>query len=118
MPDVREARPQPRKRFKNSSRIHIFPAGQTASDQPGTIQDAEGSSFVRRTGLLPCISGPSTAVTVNSRAQVEAVKIVCAEKSEHCPLLWRLSERVFHRLRGRRHVCLISSEIALRVCRT
>lgn len=34
-PDIREARPQARRRLLNSSKIHIFPTGQVDGDQPG-----------------------------------------------------------------------------------
>lgn len=35
LPDIREARPQPRRRFVHSSKIHIFPTGQIDGGRPG-----------------------------------------------------------------------------------
>eukprot|EP00903_Cladosiphon_okamuranus_P013157 g12271.t1 len=40
--DIREARPQPRKRFMHSSKIHIFPMGQVDGDHPAVMLSVKG----------------------------------------------------------------------------
>ncbi|CAM9734136.1 unnamed protein product [Ectocarpus sp. 4 AP-2014] len=40
--DIRDARPQPRRRFLNSSRIHIFPTGQINGDKPAVMLSVKG----------------------------------------------------------------------------
>eukprot|EP00752_Nemacystus_decipiens_P008916 g7960.t1 len=40
--DIREARPQPRRRFIHSSKIHIFPTGQVGGDQPAVMLSVKG----------------------------------------------------------------------------
>ncbi|CAN0051894.1 unnamed protein product [Scytosiphon promiscuus] len=40
--DIREARPQARRRLLNSSKIHIFPTGQVDGDQPAVMLSVKG----------------------------------------------------------------------------